>query len=381
MEIAARFVNYVHNQSTWTRKRRLAKQYAYNLSRSVSGFARYQSFLRILAQNDLVLACEAAGVSGRYILSEYLVVDTEKVLDIRYIKCCLILDFKKDLITYLKYVVASLDEKSVCVVISEIRNTLDDILLLRFLRYLNHLDCAVDYIDDVFLDCPINTDDFLLEERRFCQEVYNKKKFELLYEYLASRGTLSKIAYMVSVDSLEDIKMNLRQYPSLGSAALLLSFADNNHFENILELIQSVRQSNIDLQMKAVIVLYCCMRACQLLVSIPKEIEAILKNLHCDIAILFQYRKYISHQMIACFKELLLKDRCLLEFIRLLGDNNTFASAFKEQTSMKKFDNKNKKYRNENKLFYKKLMQSDYTDEEKDFIRNNTHLSMYSSSN
>ena len=116
---------------------------------------------------------------------------------------------------------------------------------------------------------------------------------------------------------------------------------------------------------------------------LPNRIKELLSGLNCDSNYLLKFRKYIGNQEVLCFKKLLSIDKTqktskyLLDFLRLAGANNTFSELFLGKESMKPISNKNKKYIQDNKKFSQLLDESNYSRQDKDFIRRNTHLRMY----
>ena len=168
-----------------------------------------------------------------------------------------------------------------------------------------------------------------------------------------------------------------------GSLLLLLSVNNNKTLAFYDKLTRTLASADINTDIKKICLFFCCLNACETMGCLPDRIKEILKNLSCDSNYLLKFRKYIGNQEVLCFKKLLSVDKTqktskyLLDFLRLAGANNTFSEVFLGKDSMKPFSNKNKKYIQDNKKFSQLLDKSDYSPEEKDFIRKNTHLRMY----
>ena len=295
------------------------------------------------------------------------------------------MDFNKDLVDFMKRRIEQITLADVRQIMTDIREKTGDILLLRFLRVLNSIDYQEDYIDDIFLDCPIDTPEFQQEERKFCQELFERQNYLVLYDYLATRERINEIAEILR-RSKKEIEEILRQNLNLGSVLLLVYDKGKNtcaHFENLIE---TLRRADMNKKMADICIFICCLNACIILDEPSEFIKTTFRNLKCDSEYLLRYRKYIGHDEITCFKKFLAADtrtnssenKSLLNFLELIGDNNTFCNNFSGKKSMKAIVSKNKKYLRDNKNFAKGLKDSRYSAEEKEFIRNNTHLRMYS---
>ena len=357
------------------RRVKMAKQLAYEYGRTIKTSRKYKCCLESMAQKDIVAASAAAGHEGRHFIGEYLSANSSLLLDNTYLICCLLLGLDQDLEEYMQEKRMVLTIENVKLAIADVRRvTGDEILVLKFLRCLNSVDCKVDYIDDVFLDCPIDTEEFLRQEQIFCQEVFKRQHFEILYEYLMSRDRLGKIETILRED-WATIQSELKGAPCVGSTLILLYFASKGNIDSVQDIIQSLQNAKMDFRMQKLCILLCCMAACENAKCVPSRIAQMLPAIKCDTEILMQYRKYIGNQEIKCFKQLLGNGKMLLEFLQLLKDNNTFAENFDH--TIKPIESKNRKYIADNKHFSELLEQLDYTKEEREFIKMNTHIRVY----
>ena len=369
--------------TTWEAKKNRAMTYLHSLNNSLEKSRQFVYFLDLLAQKDILIASYASGKEGRHIVAPYLNISSNK-LDISFIECCLFLDFTQDLTNCMMHKIKELDLVDIRKMIADIREKTDDVFLLRFLQILNRVNCQKDYIDDVFLDCPIDTPDFQQEERKFCQELFEKKNYLVLYDYLTTREQIDDIASILRRDK-KDITDILWQNLNLGSLLLLLSDKTEKTKSYFEVLIETLTCADMNIKMKNICIFICCLNSCIVLEEIPETLKDELKKLICDSEYLLKYRKYIGHEEISCFKKLLSKDikgglvkkNFLLEFLTLISNNNTFSDNFVCKESMKPLANKNKKYLRDNKNFSEQLDLSQYSEEEKVYIRKNTHLRMY----
>lgn len=381
MDKVSSLIDRIIKSSSWEEKRRQAKYYLSCLDDSLIKSPSYIFFLESLAKKDILTAAYASGKKGRHFVARFLSVSPEGI-DICFIECCLLLDFVEDLKNYLLCKINDLTEQCVKEAIHDIRYKTDDILLLRFLRILNLIDCDKDYVDDVFLDCPIDTPDFKREEHLFCQELFAKKRYAILYEYMAMREQLDGFYSILHLDKNVIINQ-LNNDIGFGSLLLLLSINKTKTIDFYDKLAKTLESADINTDIKKICLFFCCLNACETMGCLPDDIKEILNNLNCDSNYLLKYRKYIGNQEILCFKKLLYVDKtrktsnCLLEFLRLAGANNTFSEVFLGKKSMIPIVNKNKKYIQDNKNFSQLLDESDYSPQDKDFIRRNTHLRMY----
>ena len=383
MDKIERLIDRVIQCPTWEMKKNLSKKYLQSLNDSLKKSEQFVSFLNVLAKKDILIASYVSGVEGRHIVAPYLK-DIDEPFDVTFIECCLFLHFNNDLAEYLAIRLDKIDLNDIRYIISEIRDKTNDILLLRFLRVLNKIDCQLDYIDDVFLDCPIDTPDFEQEERKFCQELFERRKYLVLYDYISTRENINFLQSLLRRDKDEYISI-LKNNIDVGSLLLLLSdtiVKSTSYFE---KLIDSLNHTIQDLNLKKICIFLCCLKSCIILSEIPIVVRNCLKNLNCDSEYLLRYRKYIGHNEILCFKKFLSMDiynnmsssSYLLDFLHLIRYNNTFGSLFDKKESMKPLATKNKKYLKDNKHFAEQLNKSQYSDAEKDYIRRNTHLRMY----
>lgn len=373
-----------------SRKKDQTKLFVGNLNKSYQSSQKYLYFMQKLAENDILIASYAAGQEGRHYVSKYLHVDEEKVIDNNFIICCLFLGFKDDLRKYLKSQFCKLLESSindeprievlnnmekiVREAIEEIRSKTDEVLLLQFIRILNLVDCPIDYIDDVFLDCPIDTPDFVLEEKRFCQELYDRNRFHTLFEYLVTRDRLLSIDDILET-RLDMIIERLSDNISMESLILMLAVSQNQTLEFFNDLIKKIQDG--DTCEKNVCLLCVYLSACIRLQYIPPGIKELFQKLKCEPDEMLKYRKYVGHQEIKCFKTMLQFPGKLLELLHIMGENNTFSEKVAAKKTVEALPSKNRKYAQDNSEFRKKIMESQYTDEEKEYIINNTHMRVY----
>ncbi len=378
-----RLIDGILQCATWEAKKDRAMKYLYSLNNSLKKSSQFVCFLDRLAQEDILTASYVSGKEGRHIVAPHLHAALD-VVDISFIECCLFLDFKRDLVEYMILQMGKLDIADIRKVIADIREKTNDVLLLRFLRILNQVDCKKDYIDDVFLDCPIDTSDFKQEERRFCQELFERKNYLVLYDYLATREQIHDISAILRRTEVEMMGI-LWNNLDFGSMLLLLSITAKKTATYFEELLETLNRADLEKKLKNICIFLCCLNAYMCLEEIPNTVKTELKKITCDSESLLRYRKYIGHDEIACFKTLLSKDikndldksNSLLEFLKLIGSNNTFCDNFIYKESMKPLSNKNKKYLRDNKHFSEQLSRSKYSSEEKEYIRRNTHLRMY----
>ena len=382
-EKICRLVDRVVNCSTWDQKKKRARNYLSSLNDSFEKSRLFVYFLDTLAKKDILIASYVSGKEGRHIVTSYLP-EPSNNLDIIFVECCLFMGFYGDLVKYMMRHIDSLEVEDIHKIISDIREKTDYVCLLRFLRVLNAIDCKKDYVDDVFWDCPIDTPEFQTEERIFCQELFNRGNYLVLYDYLTTREHIDDITDLLR-RSREELNGILLQNLDVGSILLLLCDKGRKNISSFEYLITTLTHSDIDRETKSICIFLCCLNASRVLGNLCTSIESTLKGLKCDSKHLLKYRKYIGHDEILCFKKFLAIDmesishdgRFLLNFISLIGDNNTFCTGFREKESIKPFISKNKKYLQDNKKFADQLRSSTYSNEEKEFIRNNTHLSMY----
>lgn len=381
MDKVSLLIDRIIKCSSWEEKKKQAKFYLRCLDDSLIKSPSYIFFLESLAKKDILTAAYASGKKGRHFVARFLSVSPEGV-DVCFIECCLLLDFVEDLRNYLLSKINDLTEQCIKEAIYDIRYKTDDILLLRFLRILNLIDCDKDYVDDVFLDCPIDTPDFKREERLFCQELFAKKRYAILYEYMAMREQLGSFYSILNIDKNEVINQ-LNNNIDFGSLLLLLSINKTKTEDFYDKLAKTLENTDINTEIKRVCLFFCCLNACETMGYLPNRIKELLSGLNCDSNYLLKFRKYIGNQEVLCFKKLLSIDKTqktskyLLDFLRLAGANNTFSELFLGKESMKPISNKNKKYIQDNKKFSQLLDESNYSRQDKDFIRRNTHLRMY----
>ena len=377
-----RMVNYVYSQGG--RSCDAALMYTSQILKKIPNIFNpsYCSFIELLAEKDITTACKVVRnyeFDGMDIVWGKVRVNENKLFDEVYVINCLLLNKDNELITYLKSKIDIITVDNIKMFNNILRKNLEYSFVIKFLRCLNHAGCEADFVDDVFYDCPIGTADVIEEENLLCNELYERNKFEFLYDYLSNRGKLIQIVDKVGAKDWYDIEDKLNNNLNLGAVAILLFFCYKGKYSirrlpYILNMIDLIKEKVKDKDVANILVLYCCLRECELSEKIHDSIRKVLETLSCEHKILIKYRKYIGHQEISTFKVLLTQDKELLDLLELLQENNTFNSQYHD---IMRIDEKQKKYVTENQNFMKILKNSEYTFDEQQYIINNTHMRLY----